>query len=319
MNTIIKRRVLISMLFIGLVMMGIFSQKYLPMELYPNADLPMLSVNIFSENELDPAYVESQAAIPVEGAVSALAGIEEMETRITPSGANITISLAQSVDLKYAFLELEQKIKSISNTLPDVFEVQVNKSGTSMASDMFMRLRVLGHEDIDYIRNVTDADIVPYLENISGIASVRALGGREKSIEVIVDPEKCEALNISNARISSLISQNLAERSFAGSVYEGNKRYFVNVTAEYLATEDLGNIVVAPGPIQLKDIAEIRFGVKEEESYSRTNGQETVSCILSKSPMENVIDLSERVREEIAELNANLASRGITIEELRRI
>ena len=114
MNTIIKRRVLISMLFIGLVMMGIFSQKYLPMELYPNADLPMLSVNIFSENELDPAYVESQAAIPVEGAVSALAGIEEMETRITPSGANITISLAQSVDLKYAFLELEQKIKSIS-------------------------------------------------------------------------------------------------------------------------------------------------------------------------------------------------------------
>ena len=274
----------------------------------------MLSVNIFSENELDPAYVESQAAIPVEGAVSALAGIEEMETRITPSGANITISLAQSVDLKYAFLELEQKIKSISNTLPDVFEVQVNKSGTSMASDLFMRLRVLGHEDIDYIRNVTDADIVPYLENISGIASVRALGGREKSIEVIVDPEKCEALNISNARISSLISQNLAERSFAGSVYEGNKRYFVNVTAEYLATEDLGNIVVAPGPIQLKDIAEIRFGVKEEESYSRTNGQETVSCILSKSPMENVIDLSERVREEIAELNANLASRGITIE-----
>ena len=73
MNTIIKRRVLVSMIFIGLVMMGIFSQKYLPMELYPNADLPVLSVNITSKSELDPTYVENQAVIPVEGAASALA------------------------------------------------------------------------------------------------------------------------------------------------------------------------------------------------------------------------------------------------------
>lgn len=46
MNTIIKRRVLISMLFIGLVLMGVFSYKYIPMELYPNADLPVLYVSI---------------------------------------------------------------------------------------------------------------------------------------------------------------------------------------------------------------------------------------------------------------------------------
>lgn len=314
MNTIIKRRVLVSMIFIGLVMMGIFSQKYLPMELYPNADLPVLSVNITSKSELDPTYVENQAVIPVEGAASALAGVEEMETRITPRGANVTISFAQSVDLKYAFLQLEEKIKSISGNIPEIFEIQVNKAPTGMANDMFMEIQVLGNEDIDYIRNITDEEVVPYLENIDGIASVNTLGGREKSIEVIVDPEKCEALNITNSRISSLISQNLAERSFAGAVYENNKRYFVNVSAEYLATEDLGSIVVAPGPIQLKDIAEIHFGVKEEDSYSRTNGKATVSCILSKSPMVNVIDLSERVRKEIDRLNGELAFRGISIE-----
>ena len=209
MNTIIKRRVLVSMIFIGLVMMGIFSQKYLPMELYPNADLPVLSVNITSKSELDPTYVENQAVIPVEGAASALAGVEEMETRITPRGANVTISFAQSVDLKYAFLQLEERIKSISGNIPEIFEIQVNKAPTGMANDMFMEIQVLGNEDIDYIRNITDEEVVPYLENIDGIASVNTLGGREKSIEVIVDPEKCEALNITNSRISSLISQNL--------------------------------------------------------------------------------------------------------------
>ena len=111
-----------------------------------------------------------------------------------------------------------------------------------------------------------------------------------------------------------MISSNLAEKSFAGSVYENNKRYFVNVTAEYLATEDLGSIVVAEGPIQLKDIADIQFGVKEEESYARTNGKEVISCILSKSPLANVIDLSEKVRQEIDRLNGELESKGVLIE-----
>ena len=302
------------MLFIGLVLMGIFSYKHLPMELYPNAELPVLSVSISSETESDPSYIENQVAIPVEGAVSALNGVEKIETQIYSRGGQVTVSFKQDVDLKYTFLQLEEKIKSITPNLPDNFQLNVNKSSSGSASDMFMNLRILGEDDIDYVRNIADSEIVPYLENIDGIANVTIMGGRQKSIEVIVDPERCKALNITTSTISRAISSNLAEKSFAGSVYENNKRYFVNVTAEYLATEDLGSIVVADGPIQLKDIAEIRFGVKEEESYARTNGKEVISCILSKSPLANVIDLSEKVRQEIDRLNAELESKGVLIE-----
>ena len=302
------------MLFIGLVLMGIFSYKHLPMELYPNAELPVLSVSISSETESDPSYIENQVAIPVEGAVSALNGVEKIETQIYSRGGQVTVSFKQDVDLKYTFLQLEEKIKSITPNLPDNFRLNVNKSSSGSASDMFMNLRILGEDDIDYVRNIADSEIVPYLENIDGIANVTIMGGRQKSIEVIVDPERCKALNITTSTISRAISSNLAEKSFAGSVYENNKRYFVNVTAEYLATEDLGSIVVADGPIQLKDIAEIQFGVKEEESYARTNGKEVISCILSKSPLANVIDLSEKVRQEIDRLNAELESKGVLIE-----
>ena len=106
MNTIIKRRVLVSMLFIGLVLMGIFSYKHLPMELYPNAELPVLSVSISSETESDPSYIENQVAIPVEGAVSALNGVEKIETQIYSRGGQVTVSFKQDVDLKYTFLQL---------------------------------------------------------------------------------------------------------------------------------------------------------------------------------------------------------------------
>ena len=158
-----------------------------------------------------------------------------------------------------------------------------------------MTLQILGEDDIDYVRNITDADIAPILESTDGVASVTVIGGRQKSIEILLDQEKCKALNITASQVSSLISKNMSEKTFAGSVYQNVKRYFVNVTAEYLQTEDLGNIVIANGPVLLKDIADINFGIKEEESYSRVNGKEVITCIIAKSPLVNVIDLSDRV------------------------
>ncbi len=140
------------------------------------------------------------------------------------------------------------------------------------------------------------------------------MGGRQKSIEILLDDEKCKALNITASQVSSLIGKNMSEKTFAGSVFQDNKRFFVNVTAEYLATEDLGNIVVSEGPVLLKDIADINFGIKEEESYSRVNGKEVITCVISKSPLVNIIDLSQRVQKEIAQLNEELATKEVSIK-----
>lgn len=314
MDKLIRRKVLISMLFIGLTMMGLFSYRYLPMELYPDAEFPSLNVTITSKTELDPKYIETQAVIPVEGVISGMEGVEEINTRISNRNARTTVSFTKSTNVKYAYLKLEEKIKTLAKTLPDEFTVQVSKSGIGMASDQFMTLQVLSEDDIDYVRNITDSDIVPILESTDGVASVVAMGGRQKSIEILLDQEKCKALNITASQVSSLISKNMSEKTFAGSVYGNAKRYFVNVTAEYLNTEDLGNIVVAEGPVLLKDIAEVHFGIKEEESYSRVNGQEVITCIIAKSPLVNIIDLSERIREEIALLNEELAVKGVSIK-----
>ena len=70
MNKLINRKVLISMIFIGLTMLGLFSYRYLLMELYPDAEFASLNVTISTKTWLDPKYIESQAAIPVEGLIS---------------------------------------------------------------------------------------------------------------------------------------------------------------------------------------------------------------------------------------------------------
>ena len=66
----------------------------------------------------------------MEGAVSALNGVEKIETQIYSRGGQVTVSFKQDVDLKYTFLQLEEKIKSITPNLPDNFQLNVNKSSS---------------------------------------------------------------------------------------------------------------------------------------------------------------------------------------------
>jgi multidrug efflux pump subunit AcrB len=82
MKFIINRKIFISMLFLGLTLLGYISYKQLPVELMPNAELPMLYVQIQSRIEVDPSYLENQAVIPVEGAIGTMEGIEDMESFI---------------------------------------------------------------------------------------------------------------------------------------------------------------------------------------------------------------------------------------------
>ena len=98
------------MIFIGLSMLGYISYNRLPIELLPNAELPMLFVQVFSATEVSPQYLEQQGVIPVEGAIGTLEGVEEIDSRINGNRAFIQVSFKQGVRFKYVFLKLQQKI-----------------------------------------------------------------------------------------------------------------------------------------------------------------------------------------------------------------
>ena len=98
------------MLFLGLTVLGYVSYKRLPIELIPNAELPMLFVQIQSTIEVDPTYMENQAVIPIEGANGTMEGIESIESNLNNRSATIQVNFEQNVDTKYTFLKLQEKV-----------------------------------------------------------------------------------------------------------------------------------------------------------------------------------------------------------------
>ena len=301
------------MLFIGLTLLGYISYRLLPVELMPNAELPMLYVQIQSRIEVDPTYMENQAVIPIEGAIGTMEGIESMESYINNNSASIQVNFKQNVNFKYTFLKLQEKIDLVSSSLDENFFVVVNKVDIQQLTNQFMELQIRGSGGVDRVRNIVDQEITSEMENIDGVASVAVYGGKERSIEVTYDAAACEAYGITPAQIRNAISSNSQNRTFAGYLHDANKQYFVHVTAEYDKVSDIENIVVADGPIYLRDVADVFFGVKEETSISRVNGLDAVSMRLVSDSQANLIDLSHRVNEEIAKLNEKLAAKDVQL------
>ena len=293
-------------------MLGVVSYQRLPLELMPNVEYPYLIVYVYSSIDMDPRYIEKQAVIPIEGAISTLDGISSIESSIGKSG-RIYVYFNQNINIEYAYLKLQEKINEIISSLPDEFNVSITKTDVQ-PSNMFMQLQVRGGGGLEHVRAVIDKSILNELESIDGISNVDVAGGDVRAVEVILDDDAVQAYGLTPSRILNFINQNSEQKSFVGLAYERDKHYFVNVVSDYVEILNLENIIVDPnGPVMLRDVATVVFGAKEPESLSRVNGKDAVTIQLSREATVNLIDLSHVTRDVIDRLNRELGYQEIEI------
>lgn len=312
MNFIIKRKVLIAMLFAGLSMLGYFSYKQLPVELIPNANLPMLFVQVGTGIEVDPRYMENQAIIPLEGVAGSLEGVEKIESTAGQQRGSIEISFEQGTNIKYAYLKLAEKVEEIKKDLPEEFQVQVLKFDMEQLNNMFMNIQVRGSGGVDRVRQITENEILDKIQNIDGIANAAIFGGREKSVEILLRDDVCKSYGISPSDVRTALNNNGNIRRFAGKVIDKDQLNFVNVVSQFSDINELYELVVQEkGDIRLKDIADIHYGVKTQTSYSRVNGKEAVTLQLTRDAQSNIIELSEVTLAKIDDLNKELKNKDV--------
>ena len=314
LQTIIRRKVLVSMLFIGFTVMGYISYTKLSVELFPNVELPVLIVHVQSATDVDPKYMERQAIVPLESAISTLEGVAEITANADSRQGMIFISFQQGVNIKYAYLKLEQKVSAIKSSLMPEFIVNIIKIDTEEFSNGFMDLQVLGGDGVDRVRNITDQYITDRLSDVDGVGGVEVFGGRQKTVEIIMHTDICEANGITPNTISNVLSRNSNKSAFAGQLEMKGQKVFVNVTAELKDIKNIQSLVVSEkGPLLLSDVADVFFGVKEQTSLSRVNGKDAVSIRISKDPQANLIALSDRTLDAIDAINKDLEPMDVKI------
>jgi len=293
------------MLFVAASMLGYISWQHLKMEIFPNAELPMLYIQVNSMIESTPEYMEQEAIIPVESVIAGLENIEKIESSAGRRTGYVLVSYEERTDLKYAYLKLDEQITALRGDIPEEFMLQVVKIDLEDAGNTLMSLQARGSGGVDRVRNYVDQNITPDLENIEGVAAINVFGGRQKSVDIILDRAACEAYNIAPTRVRSILSSNMNLRQFGGVVKEEGRRFFIYLDAEYETISQIEDLVIGRGsnPVRLKDIADVYYGEKEEETLSRVNGLDAVSLEVVHDAQANIIELSHKVEEQLEILN----------------
>ncbi len=314
LHLVIKRKVLISMLFIGLCLLGTISYNRLQLETMPWVELPFLVISVSSQREVNPQYMEREAIIPLESAAGLVQGINKLVTSLNQRNGTIYAYFNQGVNLNLAYIDLQERVEALSSTIPEEFRVSVRKVDNQRLQDSFMRLQVRGSGGLERVRAVTDEEIQNELQSIDGVGSANITGGQSRSVQIDITPEAAESYNITPGKIRNLIGNNNRRKTFLGRAYENDQVWFVNLLADYDNVAQLENIVVDPeGPVLLGDVAGITFGLKEQTTVSRVNGKDAVTIHLSHESKANLIDLSRAVRTRIDSLNTKLAPLDVQI------
>ena len=141
------------MLFIALTMLGYVSYKQLPVELLPNAELPMLFVQVSSQQDMDPSYVESEIVIPLEGAISSIGGVDKIQSTVDSRQSTIQIDFKNTVNFKITSLRLQEKVNELAATFPDGFNVQLQKVDVGQMANNFMVLQVILKKSRKSVKN----------------------------------------------------------------------------------------------------------------------------------------------------------------------
>src|SRR5688572_14226590 len=285
----IKRPVFTTMLIMLPVTLGIFSYMRMGVDLFPNVDLPIVTVTT-TRSGTSVEEMESGVTKPLEEVVNTISGIDELRstTKEGISTLNIIFVLEKNRDI--AQQEVQSKINTIYSRLPTGTDTPMVDKFDIDASPI-MTIAVSGRHPLREITEIADKQIKESLSSLNGVGSVSLVGGRRRAINVTVNARKLEAYNLPIEQVrTALANQNL---ELPGGRVDQNSRELVLRTmgrVENLA--QFGEVIVANvggQPIRIRDVGTVDDSYEEPRSIGRLDGDASVLLVVQKQSGVNTV------------------------------
>jgi len=299
----IKRPVTVSMIFTILVLLGIISFTLLPIDLFPDVDLPVVMV-VASYPGAGPSEIESMVARPLEMSLAATKDMKNIYSYSLEEVCAIMIEFEWGTDMDVAATDVREKVDFIRFRLPEGVESpSIIKFDPSMMPIMFLGIsgKDLSQAELRYY---SEEIIQPRLERLDGVAAAISIGGLEREIKVELDRTRLEALGLSvNQVIGAIGASNLDLPG--GHLKFGQKDFLVRTTGQFTHPSQLGNVIISNYqgiPVRLKDVATIKDDYKEITSVVRVGGRSAIVMLVQKESKANTVMVADRVKDALEEI-----------------
>lgn len=303
-----------TMMMVALLVMGAFSLQRLGLDQYPNVDVPVVVV-VTSYPGATPETVETEVTRPVEDALNAIGGLDEVTSTSYEGRSVVVAKFKLEVQSSAAAQEVRDKIAAIEANFPEDAKKPVISRFDSAAEPVLSVAISSTSLDVPALTTLADQKVVRQLTTVAGVGQATLVGARKRQIDVMIDETRMRALGIGiNEVVNALRAGN--SNSPAGSVVDPLSERTIQVQGRIEEPQALLDMVVARrggAAVELRDVATLSEGAADAESRALYNGQTALAIDIVKVQDANTVQVATDVRKRLDALNAELAPQNVQL------
>lgn len=293
----LRRPVTAVMFFVSLVVIGLLAAFRLPLEQFPDVNVPFVFVSVPYPGST-PQEVERQITRPVEEALSTLPGIKMMNSQSQSDSAGIFLMFSDwDRDIAITASEARDRIDAIRSELPDDLQRYFVQK-FSPNDEPLMRIRFASDRDLKGEYTLIERVIQKRIERIPGVARVDITGAPPPEVEIAIDPMRLAAHNVGLNELSRTL-QAVNFSVSAGDITAEDRRIRVQPVGEVKTIEELRNLPLDDKGLRLSDIADVRYKLQRQDFGRRLDGRPAVGVDVFREQNANLVNVAAAIDAEI--------------------
>jgi len=305
----LHRPVTTFVFFVALALIGLIASRLLPLEKFPDIEFPGIFIQIPYPGST-PEEIERLITRPVEEALATLSGVERMYSSSTDSMAQIFLQFGWDQSMGAKGIDARAKVDGIRHELPDDIRRVLVFTG-SLGDQPVLQLRISSDRDLSNSYEMLDRLLKRRIERIEGVSKVELHGVEAREIRILLDSDKMAALGVSLSDLDVLDGTNFAVSG--GRFTDNGQRFSIRLKGEFTSVDDIRNLVINKANIRLSDVASIELRSPDREYGRHLDRNYAIALAVSKSTSANMVDVTDRVMEEVAKIGELPQMQGIKI------
>lgn len=301
------------------IILGLTSYSRLGVELFPNVDMPMVTVTTTLRGA-SVEEMETSVTKPIEEIVNTVSGIDELRSSTREGHSQVVVQFKLSKNGDVAAQEVDSKVRTILGRLPVGTDPPIIDKLAIDAAPV-VTVVVSGRRDFREVTEIARKQIKEQLETLSGVGSVVIVGGRQRAINVILDADslfKYDGLTVDNIR-QALVREN--QEQPGGRVDSGSSERVLRTLGRVDKSEAFADLIVgnrSGQPIRIRDVGRVEDSYEEPRGLSKLWNRDperdnldqpadnAVSLIVQKQSGSNTVAVVDAVRNRLNQLNETL-------------
>ncbi|MBQ2509078.1 MAG: efflux RND transporter permease subunit [Bacteroidales bacterium] len=315
-KTAIEKPITTALIFVAVIVLGLFSLSRLPIDQMPEMDPPYITV-MTTYAGANASELETNVTKLIENSLNSVDGLKNLTSNSRDNLSVVTMEFEWGSDLDEALNDIRSYVDLLYDNLPD----GVSRPTILKLNSSAMPILVYGFtakESYSGLDRILEDNVVNELNRIDGIGNIGVSGAPERYIYIDLDAKQLDAYGLSVEVVGNAISANNSDLA-SGTVKMGKEQYQMRVKGEFVESSEISNIVVASvagKPIFVRDLATVRDTIKDLALDEKINGLDGARLTIAKQTGANTVNIAKQVKSEMERIKKTLPP-DIDIYEIR--